>query len=130
TNFVVWTATGNCNNSSSCSQMVIVRPHAAPLFGGLASATAASDGATLSWSAAFTGPMTYSIYQGTASGAENFNAPVLNTTNLTTFVGSLDPVFTYYFVVRATDSCGIGESNTVERSVRPLLNSNQDSDGD
>ena len=53
TNFVIWTATGNCSNSSTCTQAVIVRPHAAPVFGGLSSATAAPGGATLSWSTAF-----------------------------------------------------------------------------
>jgi hypothetical protein len=110
--------------------MVIVRPHAPPLFSGLGSALPAPEGATLSWSAAFTGPMTYSIYESMLSGAEDFNAPVMTTTNLTAFVSPLTPGITYYFVVRATDNCGVSESNTVERSVHPSPAANADSDGD
>jgi hypothetical protein len=124
TNFVIWTATGNCSNSSSCIQQVIIRPHAPPIFAGLQTATAAPGGATLSWSTAFGTGVTYNVYQGTASGAENFAAAVSSTTNLTVFVGSLSSSLTYYFVVRATDACGIGETNTVERSVQPLASTN------
>ena len=37
---------------------------------------------------------------------------------------------TYFFVVRATDSCGNTDTNTVEKSLQPLLDPNQDQDGD
>ena len=47
-------------------------------FGGLGSITPAIEAATLTWSAG-TGAVLYRIFQATASGAENFNAPALAT---------------------------------------------------
>jgi hypothetical protein len=102
-------------------------------FGGLASITPAIEAATLTWSAG-TGVVSYSVFQATASGAENFNAPLLTTNSLAAFLAPLYPgsnsPITYFFVVRAVDGCGNSETNTVEQSVQPLLDPNKDQDGD
>ena len=102
-------------------------------FGGLGSVTPAIEAATLTWSAG-TGAASYRVFRATASGAENFNAPVLTTNSLTAFLtplypGSNSPI-TYFFVVRAVDGCGNGDTNTVEKSLQPLLDPNKDQDGD
>ena len=102
-------------------------------FGGLASVTPAIEAATLTWSAG-TGAVSYRVFQATASGAENFNAPVLITNSFAAFLAPLYPgsnsPITYFFVVRATDGCGNSETNTVEQSLQPLLDPNKDQDGD
>ena len=93
----------------------------APTFAGLTSATAATSGATLSWSAASgTTPFTYNVYEATASGGENFSSPMLTTNGLSTFISSLSCTSTYYFVVRAVDGCGDSDTNAIEQSVQPL----------
>jgi hypothetical protein len=93
----------------------------APSFAGLGSATAATGGATLSWSTASgTSPISYDVFEATASGGENFGSPTLTTSGLSTFISSLSCTSTYYFVVRAVDGCGDSDTNTVERSVQPL----------
>ena len=103
-------------------------------FAGLTNATTAVEAATLTWAAATGTGVTYRVYQGTASAAENFASPVLTTANLSAFVSPLYPgsnaPITYYFVARATDTCGNSESNSVEQSVRPLLDPNKDQDAD
>jgi len=93
-------------------------------FGGLNSAVAAVNGATLSWSTAQgIGPFTYRVYQATSSGGENFASPVLTTNSLSAFISPLATgttcTNTYYFVVRAVDACGNSDANTVEQSVQP-----------
>lgn len=102
-------------------------------FGGLGSITPAIEAATLTWSAG-TGAVLYRIFQATASGAENFNAPALATNGLSAFItplypGSNSPI-TYFFVVRAMDGCGNGESNTNETSIQPLLDPTKSQVGD
>jgi hypothetical protein len=103
-------------------------------FGGLVSATAATEAATLTWSAATGTGVTYKVYEGTASGAENFASAVATTSGLSAFITPLYPgsnaPITYYFVARASDACGNSESNSVEKSVQPLLDPNKDQDGD
>ena len=102
-------------------------------FGGLGSVTPAIEAATLTWSAG-TGAVSYRVFQATATGAENFNAPVLTTNSLAAFLAPLYPgsnsPITYFFVVRAVDGCGNSETNTVEQSLQPLLDPNKDQDGD
>lgn len=103
-------------------------------FAGLINATPAIEAATLTWSAASGTGITYKVYAGTASNAENFASAVTNTSALTAFVAGLYPgsnsPITYFFVVRAADACGSSESNTVEKSVQPLLDPNKDQDSD
>jgi len=78
--------------------------------------------------------MTYSVFQATAPGAENFASPVAQASGPPVFIPSLDPgstnPITYYFVCRASDACGNSESNSVEQSVQPLLDPTKDQDGD
>ena len=105
-------------------------------FGGLENATPGVESATLSWSAAgSSNTVTYHVYHSTTSGGQDFGSPPLLTTeNLSVEVSPLDPgstsPLTHYFVVRATDSEGANETNTVERSVQPLLDTAKDQDGD
>jgi hypothetical protein len=103
-------------------------------FGGLSSATPGVEGATLNWSSATGTGVTYNVFKATASGAENFGSPVASTTNLSAFVQPLllpCPLTNlYYFVVRAADGCGNSESNTVEKSMQPLLDPNKSQLGD
>jgi hypothetical protein len=103
-------------------------------FAGLINATPAIEAATLTWSAATGTGVTYNVYEGTASSAENFASSVTNTSALTVLItglypGSNSPI-TYFFIVRASDACGSSESNIVEKSVQPLPDPNKDQDGD
>ncbi len=102
-------------------------------FAGLSSATPATEAATLSWSSG-TGAVSYNVFQATASGTENFGSPTLTTNGLSAFLAPLYPgsnsPITYFFVVRAVDGCGNPDTNTVEKSVQPLLDPTKDQDGD
>ena len=134
--FLLVRAVDNCNRVDTNQIILSVQPiGASPVFSGLASITAAVNAATLNWAAGSgTPPITYNVFQATASGAENFAAPLLSTSSLFTSVplypGSNSPI-AYYFVVRAQSGCNISESNTVEQSIRPLLDptGNQNGDG-
>ncbi len=127
TYYFVVRAMDGCGNSDNNSVERSVQPLAAPtVFSGLSGITAATEGATLSWSAASgESPLTYNVFEATASGAENFGSPVLTTNSLSAFLAPLYPgsnsPITYFFVVRAHGGCASGESNTVEQSIRPLL---------
>jgi len=126
------------NNNGKCPPTLMAQTEWNPapvVFAGLDSATPAVESATLSWTAASSScDVTYEVFHSTTSGGQNFNSPLLTTTNLTTVVSPLDPgstiPLTYYFVVRAFDDCGAFELNTVERSVQPLLDPNKDQDSD
>jgi IPT/TIG domain len=102
-------------------------------FGGLAGVTPATEAATLNWSAG-TGAVSYRVFQAITSGAENFNAPVLTTNGLAALIAPLYPgsnsPITYFFVVRAVDGCGNAETNTIEKSVQPLLDPTKSQVGD
>lgn len=94
-----------------------------PVFGGLLSAV--DDGTdgdiTLSWNPAWdpSPPIMYNIYMATVSGGQNFFVPDYVTTLATFQVSGLLNGTRYYFVVRAEDSWGFEDSNTVERSAIP-----------
>ncbi len=94
-----------------------------PVFSGLTSAV--STGATgqvhLIWDAAAdpSTPITYNIYYATSSGTQNFSTPNQTTTNLNVTVNGLVDGTTYYFVVRAEDSEGNEDTNSVEISATP-----------
>ena len=45
------------------------------------------------------------------------------------YPGSNSPI-TYFFVVRAVDGCGNPDTNTIEKSIQPLLDPTKDQDGD
>jgi beta-glucanase (GH16 family) len=136
TYYFVVRAVGGCGTGDSnlVERSVQTLP-VPPVFSGLASVTAATEGATLTWSAASGGsPITYNVFEATTSGAENFGSPILTTNGLSTFIAPLYPgsnsPITYFFVVRAQGGCGSGESNTVERSIQPLLDPNKSQVGD
>lgn len=105
-------------------------------FAGLSGAAAGVESAVLSWPAAAGGcpPVTYHIYQSTASGGQDFETPVMSTGDLGAVVSPLDPGATvplsYYFVVRATDGCGGSDTNSTELAVQPLLDPAKDQDHD
>ena len=107
--------------------------YASPLvFGGPNSLTPAIEGATLSWAAASGAvPLTYSVYEATNSGGE-INA-LLTTNALAVFLplypGSNSPI-TYFFKVKAIDSCSGVDTNHVELSVQPLLDPTKSQLGD
>jgi hypothetical protein len=106
-----------------------------PSFAGLGSVTAAIEAATLTWSAATANPpVTYNVFETTASGAENYSTPVLGTNSLSAFIAPLYPgsnsPITYFFVVRAVDGCGDSDTNTAELSLQPLLDPNKSQVGD
>lgn len=63
-------------------------------------------------------PIMYNVYMATVSGGQDFNSPNM-TTNLTwILVSGLDLVNkSYYFVVRAEDSWGNEDNNTVEKGT-------------
>lgn len=94
-----------------------------PLFGGLVSA--ADDGTggsvTLDWNPALdpSTPITYNIYASVSSMGQNFLVPNYTTQATTYQATGLEDGVQYYFVVRAEDSLGFEETNTVERSAIP-----------
>ena len=133
--FLLVRAVDNCNRADTNQVVLSVQPIGAPpTFSGLGSITAAVNAATLNWPAASgTPPITYNVFEATTSGAENFATPLLSTSSLFTpvplYPGSNSPI-TYYFVVRAQSGCNLSESNTVEQSIRPLLDPNGNQNGD
>jgi choice-of-anchor B domain-containing protein len=96
--------------------------HDAPVFAGLQSAVKVAPGtAHIAWNAASdrSGPVTYLVYVGDGSGAENFAAPPTATTTGTELdVSGLEvSPRASYFIVRARDSKGNTDANVVEQSV-------------
>ncbi len=96
-----------------------------PTFAGCNGVIVASDArtATFSWSPA-TDPVTspdkivYDVFQGLASGAEDYSQPIATSDPGATsvFVPDLTPDATLYWVVRARDQAGNRDSNTAEQS--------------
>ena len=124
-----------CDSSAPSPAINGTKDATAPSFAGLDTATPAIESATLAWSAAVdSNTVTYQVFQSTTSGAENFGTPTLTTNSLSVLIAPLYPgsnsPISYFFVVRATDSCGNTETNTVEKSLQPLLDPNKDQDGD
>lgn len=114
-------AAGN-EDSNLIEKAYIPSDTTAPTFAGLASVArgAADTTAVLTWEAAedAVGPVSYAVYKAAAAGAEDFNAPLLTTAELTaeTTVAYGE---TAYFVVRAVDAAGNQETNTVEVEYTP-----------
>ena len=103
-----------------------------PNFAGLQGAVDAQTGGTvtLNWIAATDPdtvhsnsdpslPITYYIFYSTTSGGQNFMSPDASATGTTTDITGLTNGVQYYFVVRARDSAGNQETNTVERTSLP-----------
>lgn len=105
--------------------------HRGPIFAGLKSATTCIPGPMtvgettsyyLQWEAATdrgtpSSKIVYNVYQSTKPGGEDFSTPTYTTAaGATSFETPKLPVEnTYYFVVRARDTQGNEDSNTVER---------------
>jgi hypothetical protein len=128
-------AANSCNSSAPSPVISGTKDATAPTFAGLDAAIPAIESATLTWSAAVdSNAVTYQVFQSTTSGAENFGAPTLTTNSLSVFIAPLYPgsnsPITYFFIVRATDSCGNADTNIVEKSLQPLLDPNKSQVGD
>ena len=95
-----------------------------PQFDGLQSATPDPNGnIVLSWNAATdeSTPITYNIYMSTESGGQDFSDPVASTEDLSYTVSDLEICVEYFFVVRAEDAAGNEDTNTVEKSAKPVV---------
>ena len=92
-----------------------------PVFSGLSSAVDTQGGGTvnLTWNPATdsSSPITYNIYYSTVSQGQNFAVPNISTTNTSYSVSGLVDNQEYFFTVRAKDSAGNEETNTVELSL-------------
>ncbi len=62
-------------------------------------------------------PITYNIYYSTTPGGQDFSTPDATTLDIGTQITGLQNGGTYYFVVRAQDSAGNEETNTVTKST-------------
>lgn len=76
---------------------------------------------SLSWNSTtdFSSPITYNIYQSTNSASFDFSTPNYTTQNLNYSITGLQNGIEYYFVVRAEDSRGNEDNNTIVKSVVP-----------
>jgi hypothetical protein len=100
-----------------------------PVFAGVITAAPATDVAVqVTWAPA-TDALTdskdilYNVYVATTAGGENFGTPTLVSPPgvSSVLVGGLTPDTLYYFVVRAQDSAGLMDMNSVETSTTPML---------
>jgi predicted GH43/DUF377 family glycosyl hydrolase len=96
---------------------------AGPLFGGLISATDDGTGGavTLNWNPGVdpSTPISYNIYIAVNSMGQNFGIPNYTTMANSYPVTGLKDGVRYYFIVRAEDSMGFEEKNTIERTAIP-----------
>lgn len=94
-----------------------------PSFGGITSAVDdGTDGdVTLDWNPAsdFSTPITYNVYMSLTSMGQNFASPNYTTQAIGLQIPGLTNGITHYFIVRAEDSLGNEETNTVEMGVIP-----------
>jgi hypothetical protein len=133
--FVVRAVDGCGNSDANTVELPVQLLSPRPTFAGLGGATRAIEAATLSWSAASgVSPVSYNVFEATASGAENYASPVLTTNSLSALIAPLYPgsnsPITYFFVTRAVDGCGNSDTNTVEQSLQPLLDPTKSQVGD
>jgi metallopeptidase family M12-like protein/Calx-beta domain-containing protein len=93
-----------------------------PVFAGIASAEAGDGEVSLAWEAATDDlvTITYSIHRATASGAQDFGAPIATTSNLSLTDTGRTNGETLWYVVRAEDFVGNRDDNTVELSATPV----------
>jgi len=96
-----------------------------PEFAGLTSAedTGAGGSVLLKWEKAqdVSLPITYKIYYSSVSGNQDFNSENAQTQDTSYTVTGLNNGTAYYFVVRAEDSLGNQDQNTVELKAIPSI---------
>ncbi len=94
-----------------------------PTFSGLNNAIgkANSGDATLSWNLTFdpSSPITYNIYQSTNTTDFDFSTPDYTTQSNEINITGLENGLEYFFVVRAEDSRGNEDNNTIVKSAIP-----------
>ncbi|MBL7716876.1 MAG: hypothetical protein JNL01_15535 [Bdellovibrionales bacterium] len=118
---------GNRDTNTVERTATIVDP-TAPTFAGLTSAVAiTTTSVLLTWSPATDvvtpqGSIVYDIYPASSSGGQNFVTPDSTTAPGATsaVVSGLPAGMTFYFVVRARDTDGNRDANTVERIAATL----------
>lgn len=94
---------------------------AAPTFGGLTAAEAGDYEVTLSWNQATDAhTVVYNVYRAESSGGQDFNAPTYTITALTMVDKDVENNRAYYYIVRAEDTLGSEDSNTVELAASPM----------
>jgi len=95
----------------------------APIFTGLAAATAGGTAVLLTWDAGsdlITAPeaLTYNIYATQGSAPFDFRAPLTSVVGQTTnLVSGLAPSVEYHFIVRAKDAAGNEETNELSQTT-------------
>ncbi len=102
--------------------LIVSTDMTAPAFAGIQSATARDQSAYLEWQPATDAstPITYHIWQGTESFEGTVTGqPAYTTQELSYTVPGLVNGQPYYFVVRAADSAGNMDANTVEGYAVP-----------
>jgi len=96
-----------------------------PVFAGLQSASDTTFGGSvdLQWAAATdnTPPITYDVYYKSSTGSYNFTSPATSVTALNVRVSGLVNGAQYSFIVRARDSLGHEDTNSVERTATPTM---------
>ncbi|MCK5399956.1 lamin tail domain-containing protein, partial [bacterium] len=94
-----------------------------PVFAGIQSVTDTQLGGELelAWNTATdtSTPIMYNVYMSTASAGQNFASVSYSTYSPSYLITGLDNGTQYYFVVRAEDSRGNEDTNTVEISGTP-----------
>jgi hypothetical protein len=90
-----------------------------PEFDGVAAVGGSFHAATLSWNMAMdkSNPVVYNIYLSTSPGNFDFSTPFASTQKLQITLSLPLPGGEYYFVVRAQDSCGNEDDNTVVKGT-------------
>ncbi len=96
----------------------------APDFGGVTFVTPAGDGVLLEWTAANDNAdngadLVYNVYQASSSGGQDFTNPVATSVAgaFGVTLDGLDLSTDYYFVVRAQDTAGNEDDNSIEISA-------------
>ncbi|HEC81347.1 MAG TPA: PKD domain-containing protein, partial [Thermoplasmatales archaeon] len=93
-----------------------------PMFNGLEYAEAENCCVNLSWNnASDDSPFVlYYVYMNNVNSEFNYNHPCLITTNTSCTIHNLKPGVTYCFTVKAKDSAGNTDNNTVVKTTTPF----------